>query len=196
MQYTKVKNLIVNKLRKELDPRLTYHSVFHTLDVIDSVERLSLTEHVTDIERILLKTAAVFHDSGFLSTYKGHEEISCQYAIQILPGYGYRMEDISKIQEMILATQIPQSPKSLLGELLCDADLDYLGRDDFEPIANRLFNELISFNLLKDEQQWNKIQLGFIENHHYFTKTAIRSRERKKQRNLDKIRDIVACYNV
>jgi uncharacterized protein len=195
MEYFRIKNYVLNRLRKELDHKLTYHCVEHTMDVIEAVERLSKNEGIGSHDRTLLMTAAVFHDFGFLETYKGHEEISCIYAAKILPDYGYNPTDIKKIREMIMATQIPQSPKSILGELLCDADLDYLGTDRFEPIANNLFKELLAFNFIQSEEQWNRIQLSFLENHQYFTKSAIKTRDKKKQKNLDKIREIVACYN-
>lgn len=196
MEFFKVKELMLNKLEAGLDNRLFYHCLSHTIDVIDSSERLAVAEGINEHDRLLLMTAAVFHDTGFLTTYRGHEEISCQLASQILPEYNYSFEDILKIHEMIMATQIPQSPKSILGQLLCDADLDYLGRDDFEPIANNLYKELIAYKFIQDEQQWNRIQLSFLDNHQYFSATAIKTREKKKQKNLDKIREIVACYDV
>ena len=83
-----------------------------------------------------------------------------------------------------MATKIPQSPKNHLEEILADADLDYLGRDDFEKISERLFQELA----LNDRNEWNKIQISFFEKHNYFTDSAKRMRNEKKQENLEKIK--------
>ncbi len=187
---------MLNKLEKELNRELYYHGVHHSIDVIASCKRLSLSEGINDNDLMLLQTAAVFHDSGFLETYKGHEEVSCRFARDLLPGYGYTNKDIDKVLEMIRATQIPQSPKSFLSKILCDADLDYLGRNDFDPISHGLFKELIAYNMVQDEKQWNKIQVSFLSNHNYFTKTAKETREAKKQKKLDELKSIVASYDV
>jgi uncharacterized protein len=196
MQYSRIKEYMLKKLETELNPELYYHGVHHTIDVIESCQRLAEQEEVGQRDLTLLQTAAVFHDSGFLETYKGHEEVSCKYARKLLPGYAYRSEDIERICEMIMATQIPQSPKSFLAKILCDADLDYLGRNDFDPIANSLYKELIAYNMVQDEQQWNRIQVSFLGNHSYFTQTAKRTRDQKKQKKLNELKSIVAAYDI
>lgn len=83
-----------------------------------------------------------------------------------------------------MATKIPQSPKDHLGQILADADLDYLGRDDFFAIANQLCDELLMFGIINNEDDWNMLQIKFFESHHYFTKTAIELRNKKKLEHL------------
>jgi uncharacterized protein len=195
MEFNAVKNFVVDKLKKELSPNLHYHSLSHTLDVIDSAERIAKSEGINKEEICLLKTACLFHDTGFLFVYQNHEEKSCKFANETLPKYGYTQNHIDKICEMIMATKIPQTPKSNLGEIICDADLDYLGRDDFDRIANNLYLELQAFNIIDSEEKWNMIQVGFIGNHSYFTETADKTRNKKKQENLEKIQAIVDSYN-
>jgi len=194
MQYQKVEEYALNKLRTELDNRLYYHGVHHTFDVLLACERIALSEGVGEKDIVLLKTAALFHDIGFVAKYKGHEEESCKIAASVLPGFGYSKNELIKISEMIMATQIPQNPISHLGEIICDADLDYLGRNDFEPIAQSLYQELMAFHFITGEEQWNKIQLNFLSNHRYFTKTAIFTRDEKKQFQLTRIKAIIATY--
>jgi len=85
---------------------------------------------------------------------------------------------------MIMATKIPQTPLNHLEQIMADADLDYLGRDDFQVISDRLFQELE----IPDKNKWNKIQIAFFEKHSYFTESAKRLRNDKKQENLAKIK--------
>ena len=85
---------------------------------------------------------------------------------------------------MIMATKIPQSPKNHLEEIICDADLDYLGRDDFFVIGDKLFAELSMYGIIDSENDWNKLQVTFLEKHHYFTKTALKNRKSKKEQHL------------
>ena len=85
---------------------------------------------------------------------------------------------------MIMATQIPQTPHNKLEQIICDADLDYLGRDDFFTIGNKLFDELCMYGIINTELEWNKLQVRFLEKHHYFTPSAKKIRKAKKAENL------------
>lgn len=194
MEYEKIKKYILNLLKEKLPEHLSYHSVNHIKDVIESVEMIAVSEGVNDEDMVLLKTAALFHDTGFLYGSKNHEEKSCEIAQQYLPDYGYSQPRIDKINGMIMATKIPQTPNNNLEEILADADLDYLGRDDFFVIGDKLFEELSMFGIVNSEQDWNLLQEKFLESHHYFTKTAINNRKQKKQENLDIIKSKLKNY--
>jgi uncharacterized protein len=184
MQFEKAKKFILSKLRKELPKHLSYHSVEHIKDVYEASGRIAESEGITKEEVKLLLTAALFHDSGFLQGPKEHEKISCEIARQNLPGYGYSPEQIEKICGMIMATRIPQTPHNHLEQIICDADLDYLGRDDFFDIGNKLFEELMVYGIIADEQQWNYLQMKFLETHDYFTETSKRLRKARKDEHL------------
>jgi HD superfamily phosphodiesterase len=188
MQFQEVKKFILKKLKNELPQHLTYHSVRHIKDVYDSCKLLAASEGVSGIALKLLLTAALFHDSGFLYQPKNHEKTSCEIARKYLPEFGYSKEQIESICSMIMATRLPQSPKNKLEEILADADLDYLGRDDFFEIGNKLYDELCLYGILNTEEEWNKLQLGFLESHHYFTESAIKLRQQKKNQHLQLIR--------
>ena len=168
---------------------LGYHNLSHTLDVLKQAEILARQEGVNDKhELLLLRTAAVFHDSGFLFVYKGHEERSCEIVSEDLRNV-FNDTDIKKICGMIMATKIPQSPNTLLEQIICDADLDYLGRTDFEPISNHLYKEFITFKIIPDNCIWDHIQIKFFESHRYFTKTATKKRNDIKLRHLAMLKE-------
>lgn len=194
MNYKGVHDFMLNKLSAELSGALHYHGVHHTLDVLFVTEQLCKLESVGKRDTILLKTAALFHDAGFLIDRNEHEKHSCGIARQFLPSFEYVESDIERICGMIMATRIPQSPQNKLEEILCDADLDYLGRPDFYSIGQTLFLELQEGSLLTSVEAWNRLQLNFLEKHHFFTKTNQKRREEAKQIHLQKIRAIVAAY--
>jgi len=186
--FTSIKQPILSRLEKELDPRLGYHNITHTLDVLEQAEVLAKQEKVTDKhDLLLLKIAAVFHDSGFLFVYKGHEEKGCEIASESLRNV-FSEEDIKKVCGMIMATKIPQSPKTLLEQIICDADLDYLGRNDFEPISRNLYKEFIVFKIIPEDIIWDHIQIKFFESHHYFTGTSVSKRNEKKLKHLNTLK--------
>ena len=180
MQFQKAKSYINTRLRKELPKHLTYHSVAHVRDVYKAAERLAEAEGVKGEDLKLLLTAVLFHDSGFIVQSKEHEKIGCDIVREHLPRFDYTPEQIERICGMIMATRIPQTPHNLLEEIIADADLDYLGRDDFWTIGNTLFEELQMYGIIQTEDEWNALQIRFLDQHHYFTDTAIRTRQPKK----------------
>jgi len=188
MQFQKAKKFIVGKLKKELPAHLSYHSVDHIMDVYNAAEDIAAKEGVQGEDLTLLLTAALFHDSGFLQGAAEHEQKSCDIARTYLPGYGYTDEQIEKICGMIMATKLPQTPHNLLEEIICDADLDYLGRDDFFPIGDKLFSELSMYGIIHNEIEWDRLQVKFLEAHHYFTKTSLSLRKEQKEQHLQLLR--------
>ncbi len=195
MDYRAAKQFILTKLRAELSDRLTYHGLHHTLDVLKMASELCFSEGVSEHDKVLVKTAALFHDAGFVKDkHAGHEAEGCILVREHLPNFGYNTADIECICQMIMSTKIPQSPSNRLEQILCDADLDYLGREDFFTIGESLFEELQDYQLIGDEQMWNRLQVSFLTAHRFHTNTNRVLREPVKQRYLEDLQDLVATY--
>lgn len=191
IQFTDIQEIILDKLEKELPRYLFYHNVKHTVDVVTEVELIGWAEGCTDEEVLLLKTAGLFHDAGHTIGYDGHEELGCQLARKFLPKYGYTDEQIEKICTIIMATQLPPTPNTILEKIICDADLDYLGRSDMIPVSNTLYKELKEQEKIGSFNDWNKLQVKFISGHQYFTQTARSLREVNKQKQIERIRSLI-----
>ncbi len=108
MEFEKVHSFIINKLEKELPKYLTYHNVYHTKEVLHNARHIAVAENITGDDLDLLLTGALFHDTGFIETYKDHEEISCQMARKYLPQYDYTDEQIEQVCKLIMDTKIPK----------------------------------------------------------------------------------------
>jgi ligand-binding sensor domain-containing protein/class 3 adenylate cyclase/predicted metal-dependent HD superfamily phosphohydrolase len=188
INYYKAERHIMKVLEKGLSPQLHYHCIEHTKDVVRAVERIALLEGVTDEGLFLLKSAATYHDAGFVEEYDKNEPIGARLAEEILPKYGYTDQHIATIKELIFVTQIPHKPKNKLEEIMCDADLDYLGREDFHEIADRLRRELREHGKIDSDRKWDEIQVQFLTLHQYFTETSKNTRQIKKLKNLEEIR--------
>ena len=192
MNFVKAKEFILGKLERELNPTLKYHNIEHTQDVLQSVENLGKMERVNGKDFTLLKTAALFHDSGMLIQYDNHEEASTRIASKYLPDFGYSAEEIQVINKMIRTTRLPQNATTQLEKILCDADLDYLGRVDFFMIAHRLQYEWNKLNIKSTTlETWYELQIEFLENHEYFTASAKKIRQKKKEENIKEIKDLL-----
>jgi uncharacterized protein len=187
--FLRLKSKILQLLRTDLDPRLTYHCPEHTEDVLRQLERIAAAEKITDKRLLLLmRIAALFHDTGFLRTYKGHEAESCVFMLEYVGNGVLKDREIELINGMIMATKIPQSPVNLPEMIICDADLDYLGRGDFESISNSLRDEFLIYGVIKNEEEWNHLQVNFFNSHRYFTTTSLRDRLPVKMQQLERLK--------
>jgi len=192
MDLKSVKSVVLSKLKKELKQSLYYHNYQHTLDVCESVDRLAEMENINGQDLLLLQTAALFHDTGFIWRYENNEELACEYSREILPEFHYKDVHIDRICSMIMATQIPQKPEDKMGMILCDADLDYIGRGDFFITALRLHREWSENSNQKITfKNWYLKQQSFILQHDYFTVSAKKLRNSTKQHNLSQVKELL-----
>lgn len=191
ISYRKVRQYMLGRLKRDLPDDLHYHGVHHTIDVINAAERIASGEGVDRSEKMLIKVAALFHDSGFLKKYHNNEPEGVNLAKEILPKYGFTAKQIKRIVGMILATTIPQHPTNILEEIMCDADLDYLGRskEEFKSISDSLKQELLEKGILTSEEDWDPIQVKFLTEHRYFTQTAVKNRRKNKVERLNELKE-------
>lgn len=190
INYKNAEKYIIKRLAGDLPQGLHYHGIHHTKDVCEAVERLAIWEGVKGEELYLLKTAALYHDAGFIDSYESNEPIGANLAKEMLPNFGYTEEQIKQVIELIEATKMPQNPKTHLEQIMCDSDLDYLGRRDFYPIAETLRKELIEFGKLEDNpMQWAEMNIGFLSGHKYFTKSSQTRRQPEKEKRITELKE-------
>lgn len=178
---------IANLLQTRIPANYYYHNYGHTLYVLEKVKEIGKQENCTARELELLAVAALWHDTGYINTYKGHEEESCVLARKYLAGYGFSADDILTICGMIMATKIPQSPQNKLEEIIADADLEYLSTSNAAVLAHNLFKELNALNPLLTEADWNKTEIDFLTAHTYFTGYCKANKEHIKQSYLQSL---------
>lgn len=184
----------LDRLTSELLPAFLYHDITHTSDdVLPNVERLARLSDCTAEETALLCVAAAFHDLGLVETRTAHELASMRMAAQILPSFGLTGGQIEQVMGMILATRLPQMPRTSAEGLLADADLDVLGRDDFMPRNQALRAELAHFGQHFSDQEWYGSQLKFVEQHVYFSASARAQRNAGKQANAEQLRALLTA---
>ncbi len=191
MNYKAARDYIVDRLKNELNSHLVYHNLHHTLDVLKSVQILSRMERINGDLLTILQTAALFHDSGMLSTYADHESASMKIVMENLPKFDYTEEQTEQVCELIWATKMPQTATTLSEKILCDADLEYLGRDDYFLISHSLRLEWKYYNNDIPLKDWYKMQISFLAEHSYFTPSATKLRQPGKEYNLGLIQELL-----
>ena len=180
MNLKEAKKYILTRLENELPSKLYYHGIHHTIDVFEATTKLAETENITDHEKIIVQTAALFHDSGFIYQYHENEILATKIVSEALPHFNYNHDVIKFINQLILSTHPTKKPVTLLGEILCDADHDYLGREDVRTIADSLYKELQENTTPFSKKEWNELQIKFLDNHQYYTDSAISLRRENK----------------
>ena len=191
-----------DRLRTKLPKTLRYHAAAHTIsDVVPAIMRLTAHAPIHDDAspfprrdaRRLLRVAAAYHDLGFAVQPTDNEPIAARLAGETLPTYGFRPEEVLYVQELVLATRMPQRPAGIGQMLLCDADLDNLGREDFFLLNEQLRLELNAQGQSWEPRPWLERSLGFLKSHAYHTDAARRLRDEGKRRNIEQLERLLAA---
>ena len=181
-------NKIESYLIANLPAQYTYHTIDHIRDVVEQAERIAKKEKVEKSVIDDIKLAAWLHDVGYIWEPLRHEARGAEYATSILTEMKFPKSKINLITGMIMATKIPQSPKNIYEEIICDADLDYLGRDDYAVNSNGLLQE-IELNKKLNKKDWLTLQTNFLNQHNFFTKASQQLRSPKKALILKKLQE-------
>jgi len=165
--------------------QLAFHNSQHTKEVFNNAQQIGTHENLTQEDLEIVSLAALFHDTGNMDCFKGHEDVSAHKASEYLKNIGFEPGKIEKVVKCILATKMPQKPTNLLEEVICDSDLAHLGKENF--IAkNRLLREEWSEHLkiCFSNKEWVKLNIGFLETHKYFTSYGKKLLQPQKEKNL------------
>ena len=178
--------------RDELPGGIKYHDADHTLHPVKGVvaiaNRIAISENISEHDRELLIAAAYFHDTGYIREYDKNEPIAARMAGRILKLIGYKPDEVEKVQKMILSTNLELEPRSHIEKILCDADLDHLGREDFFKLDGKLREGRRSRGIdVSDDANWYKGTLKILEKHHYYTESQKKLREKEKQKNIKRL---------
>ncbi len=178
--------------KDELPDGIKYHDANHTLHptkgVVAVANRIAISEDISKHDRELLITAAYFHDTGYIREYDKNEPIAARMAGRILKLIGYKPNEVEKIQKMILSTDLGREPKTHVEKILCDADLDHLGREDFFKLDGKLREGRHARGIdVSDDAKWYKGTLEIIKKHQYYTESQKKLREKEKQKNIRRL---------
>ena len=181
---------ILGKLESELSVNLYFHNVKHSIHVYTMVELLGRAEGVSREEMLLLRTAALMHDTGYMMTWENHEKASCDLVMDILPRYKYTEEQIKKICELIMSLTDPFHPRSKLEAIMSDANYNFLSRVDFRDVALKMWKEVRVYRKDVDFETWKNEMITLIEKHEYHTLTARKLRDVEKDEQIRIIREL------
>ena len=190
--YNKIRKEALRILNTRLPKELHYHGAAHTLNVLKVCNQYIRREKIPPHSAKLLRIAALLHDIGFTEVSKDHESKSAEMAEEMMTRLEFSNKDIWIVKRLILSTKVPQSPNNYLEKVICDADLDYLGRDDFKEISDKLYKELRATSPDFTKEEWNRKQIAFLKSHTYHTEFARKYRQPKKEARILELQRLLA----
>ncbi|AZQ65039.1 hypothetical protein EI427_22730 [Flammeovirga pectinis] len=169
---------------------LPFHNMTHTENVVRAVREIGEAENLSEKEIQLLEISAWFHDTGYTSVgCSNHESCSASLSFDFLSS---KLEepDLETIKGCIMATRIPQTPRNLMEQVMCDSDLSHLGTSNFQLYSEALRQERSDVAEEGDisKSQWLVMNLHFLAEHRYFTNYAREVFEPKKAENIASIK--------
>jgi len=185
----------MNLLKSLLPEGILYHDLSHTFNVEKAAVRFAKLEGIEEESILLLQTAVLYHDAGFILQYNDNEYFAEQLARKTLPKYGYSEEQIEVISNIIASTAANNFPKTLLEKIMCDADHDYLGRADYYTVVAKLRTELENFGEIMNDATWINFQLDYLEKkHRFFTETAKNIRLHGKKARIEELKKQLSTH--
>jgi len=180
-------------LKKGLSKKMVYHNYRHTLETVTEAQALGEMSGLPSNELQDLVLAAWFHDTGYISTYKGHEEESKHLATKWLQARSYPQERIDRINSCIDATQADVKPEGLLQKLLVDADMSNMGKSIFPGTAELLRVEWeIFLDQFFTDREWAKFQMDFLLSTSFYSDQAQQKFAAQLGLNIQEQRDLLS----
>lgn len=181
----KVATFASNLLKTALPQNLVFHNHQHTWEVVQAAHEIGKNSGLEEDKLEILMIAAWFHDIGHTIQYKGHEEASKQIATEYLKKINYPNEKINQVLDCIEATRMPQNPTSLMGRVMCDADLYHFTLSSYPNKKELLRKEWeLVFNKIYSDKAWNEMNLDFLKMHRYRSNYGETVLSQRKEQNI------------
>lgn len=188
--FAQIQAHITRLFETRFETALPYHSLQHTLQVTAVLKQLCKMEKVSAADTQLAAIACLFHDTGFYIDHKAHEAAGSQLAAEYLVGHGLAPHAIGTVCRLIKATARQAPPADVLEALIFDADLHYLGTEDYTRQADLLRKEWeMTQSRFYSEREWLEINLAFLDKHLFYSASARQLFQEGKARNLQSVRE-------
>lgn len=188
---------VTKQFNFNLPQEITYHNLAHIKEAVKTVKEIGKKSKLKPGEIEMLLLAAWFHDIGMIYQYSDHEEKSAELCQNFLTSHDYSRKNIKTVVKIIRSTRLPQEPKNLLEEIMCDADLSYIGKKNFDLRAQRLRKEwknMLDKNF--SDYEWLKANIDFLLANKFHTKSAKSLFDKQRKENLAKLQKKILRYKI
>ena len=187
--YKQTEAYIMDLFQKMSSSDLVFHNLNHTQTVVQRVKEIAAHHELSERDMMTLFISAWFHDVGYLFTgAAGHEEKSAELLRNFMMTNMNDPELIKAIEGCIMATKYPRNTKTLLEDILCEADTYQLRTKEFKETNKQVYKELALKEGEINKEEWNERALEFLESHIYYTAYCRHLLDEKKKENIEKLR--------
>lgn len=173
---------------------MVFHSLQHTLEVVQAVEEIGKASNVTPEEMMGLKLAAWFHDIGYPIKYVGHEAEGMKIASAFLTEKGVDPGQLEMILNCIAGTEPKVEPNDHLVKIIKDADLRHLALSNYFEKAALLREEwALHNNSSYSDRKWLEMNISFLEGHSFHTEYGKKQLAPTKQIFLERQKERLAA---
>ncbi|MDZ7607916.1 MAG: HD domain-containing protein [Cyclobacteriaceae bacterium] len=183
----RVREYVERFVSEKFPSGIYYHNIEHTYDVVKGCRIIGEDCNVSKREMEMLEAAAWLHDIGYYAGFENHEAVGASLAQDFLLKNGWTQEEVEIINNCILSTKVPQKPKTLLEEIICDADLFHLATEKFFEKSDLLWQEFVLYDKNLTKEQWKINSRKFVESQKYFTAYGKKHLEPKLKQNIEKL---------
>lgn len=178
-------------LAHKLPEFYVYHNIQHTRDVAQAAFEIGSASQLNADQMETVLVAAWLHDTGYLQGPDDHEQTSCNTASKLLRDWNIPEQKAMAVQRTILATKMPQAPKDLMGEVLCDADLHHLAMPGIREHGEKLRKEfsVIKNHTFENDEDWIQFNINFMKSHEYFTDYGKNVLQPLKKQNIKRLKN-------
>ncbi|TDH25101.1 HD domain-containing protein [Segetibacter sp. 3557_3] len=187
--YKKVENHVVGLFEKNHNPKLLYHNLQHTRNVVNKTKQIAAHYELSERDMLIVYVAAWFHDTGYIFTEpQWHEEKSSELMRRFMTEYHQEEELINEVVKTILATKPTAKPETLLQEILRDADSFHFGTKDFKEMNKLVMAEHLAVDPEFDQFQAQVKTLQMLESHRFFTSYCRNQLNDGKNKNVARLK--------
>lgn len=183
-------NFILKLFNEKLPNTFVYHNYTHSKRVYKSINEIIEHSQISVKDALVLRLAALLHDTGYTIQREGHEEESVRIAREFLNSQEVEQDIIKGVEKCILATKFKNTePKTELEKIIRDADSSHFGKEYFEE-ASELLRQEFKFQEIHDftSKEWRKENIKMlVENHSYYSEYALKNWQPMKEQNLAKL---------
>jgi HD superfamily phosphodiesterase len=187
------KQFIIDYFERNNDQKFTFHTLEHTLRVVNQAEFIGNQEELGESELAAVLVAAWFHDSGYMVQLKNHEEASIDLVRSFFNENPKSPEFIRLVEKCILVTKRDREPQNLPEKVILDADISHITDENFIIISKNLRKERSNCEAraISPLDYWQET-LAFLEKQQFYTSYAQTEFQPAKERNVERVKELIA----
>ena len=183
-----IKEFVENYYADNLNPNRLYHNLQHTQEVVGWLLQIAGHYKLDSKSLFIMQAAAWFNDIGYLDDPNNPEKRASRIAEKFLSEIQIDADIIKSIKSGILSTRLPQQPKTFMEQVMCDANMFYLGLQDFELRSKLMRKEHILITGKKiSKEEWKQRNIEILQNHRFKTDYAKQSLTSQQKKNFEQL---------